>query len=180
MRKMILSAALACLTALLVSDVASACHRGCGGGHHGGCGGGCGWSGGCGGGCGWGGGSCGGGVASCGGGYCYAGGGYAGGYAYGGPVVGGYAVAPSAAPATLVVNLPADAVLTIDGERTASTSAERVFRTPELESGRDFEYTLQAKVVRDGKEKVVTQRVTVRAGEQTSVRLEVPATAAAE
>jgi uncharacterized protein (TIGR03000 family) len=77
------------------------------------------------------------------------------------------------------VNLPADAVLTIDGERTTSTSAERIFYTPALETGREFEYTLQAKVVRDGQEKVIKQRVIVCAGEQTTVRLEEPVKVAA-
>jgi uncharacterized protein (TIGR03000 family) len=92
---------------------------------------------------------------------------------------GGYVVAASA-PATLVVNLPADAVLTIDGNRTTSTSAERVFRTPALQSGRDFTYALAAKIVRDGQEKVIEKRVIVRAGEQTRVRLEEPTTVAAK
>jgi uncharacterized protein (TIGR03000 family) len=88
--------------------------------------------------------------------------------------------APAPATATLVVSLPADAVLTIDGARTTSTSAQRVFRTPALQSGRDFHYDLEAKVVRDGQAKVIKQRVTVRAGVETRVRLAEPATAAAE
>jgi uncharacterized protein (TIGR03000 family) len=68
----------------------------------------------------------------------------------------------------------------VDGERTTSTSAQRVFRTPALNPGRDFEYTLTATVVRAGREEVIEQRVTVRAGEQTTVRLELPTPAAAE
>jgi uncharacterized protein (TIGR03000 family) len=166
MRKMILSAALACLCGLLTTDAAEACHRG--------------WRG-------WG--------CGCNYGYGYYGGGYYRGYHHGywgsGYYYGGYAnsvivvpnsgsVAAAPAPATLLVNLPADAVLTIDGARTTSTSAERVFRTPALEQGQDFEYTLEARVVRAGQEKVIKQRVTVRAGEQTTVRMEVPTTAAAE
>jgi uncharacterized protein (TIGR03000 family) len=180
MRKMFLSAALACLGGLLTMNAATACHGGWGGG----------WGGYYGGG--WGGnygrgyyggyygrGYHGGYYSSD---YCYSG--YSGGYgnvAYVVPSGGSYyAAAPASAPATLVVNLPADAVLTVDGKRTASTSAERVFSTPALESGRDFAYTLEAKFVRDGQEKVIKQRVTVRAGKQTTVRLEEPATAAAE
>jgi uncharacterized protein (TIGR03000 family) len=84
------------------------------------------------------------------------------------------------APATLVVNLPADAVLTIDGERTTLTSAKRVFCTPPLEMGRACEHTLEARFVRAGEEKVIKQRVTVRAGEQTTVWLEEKATLAAK
>jgi uncharacterized protein (TIGR03000 family) len=159
MRKMILSAALACLGGLLTTDVATACHHDRG------------WRGYC-----------------CDYSYgrvsyhnycCYVG--YSGGYAGGVYVIpsGGY-VAAAPAAATLVVDLPADAVLTIDGQRTTSSSAERVFNTPDLQRGRDFEYTLEARVVRAGQEKVIKQRVTVRAGEQTRVRLEEPTTAAAE
>jgi uncharacterized protein (TIGR03000 family) len=170
MRKMVLSAALACLCGLMTINVATACHRGWGG---------WGW------GRGWGG---------------YHGRGYYGGYhdrGYYGPAYsysgysGGYAgvasvvpsdgyVAAAPAPATLVVHLPADAVLTVDGKRTASTSAERVFSTPDLETGRDFAYNLEARVVRDGQEKVIKQRVIVRAGQQTTIRLEEPAAAVAE
>jgi uncharacterized protein (TIGR03000 family) len=172
MRKMILSVALACLCGLLTADLAGACHRGWGGGW-GRC---CGWGGGWGRCCGWG---WGGGWGGCyGGGYWY--GGYSG-YAGGSYMVpSGSYLAAAPVPATLVVNLPADAVLTVDGERTTSTSAQRVFRTPALNPGRDFEYTLTAKVVRAGREEVIEQRVTVRAGEQTTVRLELPTPAAAE
>jgi uncharacterized protein (TIGR03000 family) len=81
--------------------------------------------------------------------------------------------------ATVVVELPADARLLIDGNVTNSESARRVFETPALESGREFQYTLEAQVVRDGKTEVITQRITVRAGEETAVRMEMPTTVAA-
>lgn len=79
------------------------------------------------------------------------------------------------AEATLVVTLPADAKLTIDGEKTTSTSAERVFVSPALESGKEYEYTLKAQIVRDGEVKTATARVTVRSGEVSRVELKVPA-----
>jgi uncharacterized protein (TIGR03000 family) len=153
MRKMILCAALACVAGLLAVDTAKACHRGWGGawgcrGYYGSY-----W---------YGGGNC---------------GPYYGSYyyrpAYYGPVY--YSATP--APATLVVNLPADAVLTIDGNPTKATSAKRIFETPALETGRDFAYTLEAKVVRNGQEYLIKQRVTVRAGQQTQVLLDLPAIA---
>ncbi len=81
--------------------------------------------------------------------------------------------------ATLIVSLPADAKLLIDGNETTSETARRVFETPALQAGREFEYTLQAKVVRDGKTEVITQQVTVRAGEETVVRMEMPTAVAA-
>jgi uncharacterized protein (TIGR03000 family) len=148
------------------------CGHGCGGGHsrhhHGHCGcggysscGGC-YSGGCG---------------SCGG--CYSGGCGAGGcsscYVYDGAPAG--TVVESTA--TLVVTLPEDARLMVDDHLTVSTSGERVFTTPVLEPGKDYQYTLAMEVVRDGKTCSVTREVTVRVGEVTRVDLEVPVVVAA-
>jgi uncharacterized protein (TIGR03000 family) len=81
--------------------------------------------------------------------------------------------------ATLMVNLPADATLTIDDEATASTSGNRVFVTPPLETGKEFHYTLKAKIVRDGRVQTTTQQVAVRAGEVSRVELTIPATTGA-
>jgi uncharacterized protein (TIGR03000 family) len=77
--------------------------------------------------------------------------------------------------AKLIVNLPEDATLTIDGESTTSTSAQRVFVTPALEQGKEYEYTLKAQVLRDGKPQIATARVTVRPGETSQIELKVPA-----
>jgi uncharacterized protein (TIGR03000 family) len=168
-------AALTATALLLDSGIASACGRrggGCGGGRHGGCHAGRGHRGGCGGGgCGY--------AGGCGGGYAYGGGcGGCGGYAYaGGGVAGGYALLDTVVvdqSATVMVDLPADATLTIDGEATTSTSATRLFQTPQLESGQTFHYTLKAQVERDGKVQTITRRVEVRAGEQTRVSLTLP------
>jgi uncharacterized protein (TIGR03000 family) len=185
MKKSILIVALAALLVLADGQLASAGRRG----GRGGCGGG-----GCGGG------GCGGYVGGCGGGGCGNYGGYMGcatcggpgGYvmgggrvvAGGGPIcangmcsIGGSAVVQgNEAQATLLVNLPADATLTIDDEATASTSGNRVFVTPPLETGREFHYTLKAKVVREGQVQTTTRRVAVRAGEVSRVELTIPAT----
>jgi uncharacterized protein (TIGR03000 family) len=84
-----------------------------------------------------------------------------------------------AMPVTLVVNLPADAQLTIDGAATVSTSDTRVFVSPPLQLGQEYSYTLTATITRDGEAKSITQEVTVRAGEETRVTLPVPATVVA-
>lgn len=76
------------------------------------------------------------------------------------------------APATLVVSLPADARLTIDGNATQSTSSVRTFVSPALEPNQSFSYTLQAQVMRDGQSRIVKRTVSVRAGEETRVNLE--------
>jgi uncharacterized protein (TIGR03000 family) len=98
---------------------------------------------------------------------------------YFGPrVVTSYYAPPAAgpAPATLVVHLPADARLTIDGYAPRSTSGTRWFVTPPLGAGRDFHYQLRAEVERGGKRLTRTREVAVRAGQQTDVTLDFPGT----
>ncbi len=73
------------------------------------------------------------------------------------------------APATIIVSLPAEARLTVDGNATSSTSERRTLVTPAIETGADFVYTLRAEIVRDGRTVVETQLVTVRGGETTNV-----------
>jgi uncharacterized protein (TIGR03000 family) len=85
-----------------------------------------------------------------------------------------------AAPATVVVNLPADAKLRVDDYLTTSTSTSRVFVSPALTPGQDFTYTLKAEIVRDGKTVVATKQITVRAGERTNVNIEFPVAVAAK
>ncbi len=75
------------------------------------------------------------------------------------------------APATIQVSLPADATLTIDDARTTSTSASRTFISPELAPRKDFQYTLKATIIRDGQSLTATERVTVRAGQETAVSM---------
>jgi uncharacterized protein (TIGR03000 family) len=83
--------------------------------------------------------------------------------------------APKAAPARIVVNVPADAKLTIDDAATVSTSARRVFTSPDLPMGREFHYTLKAEWTRDGKPVVISKQVVVRAGEETDVTMDADA-----
>lgn len=78
------------------------------------------------------------------------------------------------APATIVVTLPADAKLMIDGAVTASTSATRTFNSPPLKTGQEFYYNLKAVVVRDGETISASSRITVRGGKETRVVLELP------
>jgi uncharacterized protein (TIGR03000 family) len=60
----------------------------------------------------------------------------------------------------------------VDGNATTSTSANRVFVTPALEAGREFNYDLQAEIIVDNKPVTATKRITVRAGEETRVNFE--------
>jgi uncharacterized protein (TIGR03000 family) len=78
------------------------------------------------------------------------------------------------APATIRVSLPETAKLMVDGTPTTSTSASRLFVSPELPRDKTFYYTLSAKFARDGQELTSTKEVAVRAGEETKVTMEFP------
>jgi uncharacterized protein (TIGR03000 family) len=82
--------------------------------------------------------------------------------------------AQGAAPATIIVSLPADARLSFDGTPTQSTSALRVFASPPLTPGRTFAYTLTAQIMRDGRPAQMSRQVNVRAGQTTNVALTFP------
>jgi len=76
--------------------------------------------------------------------------------------------------ARIVVQLPAEARLTVDDSPTQSTSSVRTFISPPLESGKSYYYTLKAEINRDGQTLTTDRRITVRAGEQSNVKLEFP------
>jgi len=77
------------------------------------------------------------------------------------------AVVPQDTTASLIVELPADAKLYIDGQSTQATSARREFISPPLDAKQSYFYNLKAELVRDGKTYDETRRVTVKAGKQT-------------
>lgn len=79
--------------------------------------------------------------------------------------------------ATVVVSLPADAKLTINGWTSKNTTATRRFRTPPLEQGKDYYYTVRAEVVQNGQSVVQTREIAVRAGQETRVPLDFSTTA---
>jgi uncharacterized protein (TIGR03000 family) len=99
---------------------------------------------------------------------------YQGGYVYGRALEGGgyYDVSGVDAPATIVVSLPADAKLTVDGTATQSTDSVRAFVSPPLQAGKDYQYTLRAEVTRDGKKVERTRDVNVRAGRTSEVNFD--------
>jgi uncharacterized protein (TIGR03000 family) len=74
-----------------------------------------------------------------------------------------------ARPATIVVNIPANARLTVNGQVMTQTSSQRRLTTPAMRPGQQFTYTLVAESTQNGQPVVQTQRVTVRAGQQLPV-----------
>jgi uncharacterized protein (TIGR03000 family) len=71
--------------------------------------------------------------------------------------------------ATVVVQLPADARMWVDGKLADLSSASRSFRTPALEMDRDYYYTIRAETRANGQTLAQTARVIVRAGQMSRV-----------
>jgi uncharacterized protein (TIGR03000 family) len=65
----------------------------------------------------------------------------------------------------VVVTVPEDAQLYIDGQKSSMTSTERTFVTPKLQVGERYFYDLRAEVVRDGQVKSLNRRVILSAGD---------------
>jgi uncharacterized protein (TIGR03000 family) len=78
------------------------------------------------------------------------------------------------APARILVHLPADARLTIDGKATQASSATRAFQSPSLAARGVHFYELQATVERSGMQIQVNHLVRVHSGQTTEVTIEIP------
>jgi uncharacterized protein (TIGR03000 family) len=74
----------------------------------------------------------------------------------------------------LMVNLPEDARLTVNGQPTTSTSSTRWFVSPPLPSDGGGYYDLRAEVVRNGRPVSENKRITVRPGEEANVVFDFP------
>lgn len=79
--------------------------------------------------------------------------------------------------ATVLVTLPAEAKLTINGWTSKNATPTRRFRSPQLESGKEYFYTVRAELVRDGQTIVQTREVSVRAGQESRVPFDFASTA---
>jgi uncharacterized protein (TIGR03000 family) len=85
--------------------------------------------------------------------------------------------AASEASAKVVVSLPADARLKIDGQDTTSTGSERTFVSPKLVKGEKYSWTLEVELRHDDKPVIWTQKVSLTPGETQRVSLTVPISA---
>jgi uncharacterized protein (TIGR03000 family) len=77
----------------------------------------------------------------------------------------------SSRQATVVVQLPEDARLYVDGQLANLTSTTRSFLTPELEPGRQYYYTIKAEADRGGRPLAQEKRIVVEAGKVARVQL---------
>lgn len=79
-----------------------------------------------------------------------------------------------AAPTTamVIVNLPADAKVFLNGKETQSTGSKRTYVTPRLQTGKDYSYEVRAELSRDGQTVTESRRVTFQAGSRVNVSFE--------
>jgi uncharacterized protein (TIGR03000 family) len=74
-------------------------------------------------------------------------------------------------PARLTVFVPADAKITIDGEKTSSMGQVRRYVSPPLVVGKGYTYTVKATWKDNGKEVIREREARVRAGQETVLDL---------
>jgi uncharacterized protein (TIGR03000 family) len=77
-------------------------------------------------------------------------------------------------PATIIVHVPENATLSVDGKRTRSTSSTRLFSSPPLESGKSYYYDFEARMDRDGQTVKARKRVEVGAGDRREISITMP------
>src|SRR5262249_29079369 len=72
--------------------------------------------------------------------------------------------------ATLVIRVPADAHVYLDGRRTRTANqAVRTFVTPKLADGSRYVYEVRAEIIRDGRVRSETRRVAFYVGSKVDV-----------
>jgi uncharacterized protein (TIGR03000 family) len=80
--------------------------------------------------------------------------------------------------ARILVQVPDDAKLYIDGNLMRTGSANRVFQTPVLQQGKTYYYDLRVEVVRDGQTVVQEKQVLLRPGQEVAATFDLTAPAA--
>jgi uncharacterized protein (TIGR03000 family) len=81
---------------------------------------------------------------------------------------------PDTTPGWLLVELPPEAQLLVNGKPTRSTGGQRLFDSPPLRRGQNYEYILQVQIPLPGGPVVHTQTAVVRAGQITRISLNPP------
>ncbi len=76
--------------------------------------------------------------------------------------------------ATIIVHVPENTQLMVDGKPTSSTSATRHFYSPPLEPGKTYHYTFEARLERDGKTVKAERSVDVTANDRREITITLP------
>jgi uncharacterized protein (TIGR03000 family) len=84
---------------------------------------------------------------------------------------------PTGNTASIQIRLPADAVLTVDGQTVAANDGQVVIRTPSIDGARKHYYQLKVEMVRQNVRHILTRDVAFQAGHDLRVEFEEPAAA---
>jgi len=77
-------------------------------------------------------------------------------------------------PATVLVHVPENTTLLVNGKRSRSTSSTHLFYSPPLESGKNYRYDFEARMDRDGQTVKAHKRVEVGAGDRHEISITMP------
>lgn len=80
----------------------------------------------------------------------------------------------TSAPATVIVDVPAHAMLFVENQPTKTTSATRTFTTPHLDVNETFRYTIRVEMKVDGKTHSRSKQIIVRGGQVTRTSFDDP------
>jgi uncharacterized protein (TIGR03000 family) len=81
-------------------------------------------------------------------------------------VIGAVTPAPAEVPVRFDVQVPADAQVFFDGEKTNQTGEQRQFVSPPLAPGREYTYEVRAMWKEGGREVTESRRLSFRAGDR--------------
>jgi uncharacterized protein (TIGR03000 family) len=81
---------------------------------------------------------------------------------------------PDGQQAEIVMNVPLDALIFIDGQRTYNSGLTRLFVTPPLASGRRYYYDVKVTWVEGNRAREYTRHLSFHAGERVAVNLARP------
>jgi len=79
-----------------------------------------------------------------------------------------------AGKAMLIVSLPENATLYLQGQATKSTGNVRTYQTPELQPGEKYSYSVRVEMMQEGKLVSLSRQVSFQAGQQVRVAFEQP------
>jgi len=88
--------------------------------------------------------------------------------------------APTDGRARIEVRVPANALVYVEGDRTAQTGPTREFESPKLDPGKDYQYEVRARWTENGRSMEQVRSATVRANQVTVVDFTRPAPARPE
>jgi uncharacterized protein (TIGR03000 family) len=81
---------------------------------------------------------------------------------------------PSGQPAEITLNVPLDAIVFVDGQRTNTSGLSRRFVTPPLSSGQKYYYDVKVSWIEGSRPRVYNRHLSFKAGDRIALNLAQP------